>query len=168
MHEGFAHQPAPLVDLGEGADRRQVAGRRVQDERQLVEGFVEAIELDEGAAEGDVRGQVCGVLGEADLADGDGFVRVAVAAELFGELRKSNRRRILLDPASKFERRESSVAMASREWGVMGGELRSRPPPLVALSYGVCAPIELTIPMELQPAPACFRGKRRASSVTSA
>ena len=40
---------------------------------------------------------------EAGAADADGFVVVARAAALLRQLRKSNRRRVRLDPASKFE-----------------------------------------------------------------
>ena len=62
-----------------------------------------AAELDQGAAERDARGEIAGVIGEAGAADADGFVVVAGAAALLGELRKSNRRRVRLDPASQFE-----------------------------------------------------------------
>jgi hypothetical protein len=41
------------------------------------------------------------VLGQADLAHPDGFLAVTRPAVLFRELRKSNRRRILENPASK-------------------------------------------------------------------
>ena len=60
-------------------------------------------ELDQGAAERDPRGEVVGMVREAGAADGDGLVVGAVAAQLFRELRKSNRRRVRLDPASKVE-----------------------------------------------------------------
>ena len=40
---------------------------------------------------------------EPGAADRDRFIVGAGAAALFGELRKSNRRRVRLDPASKFE-----------------------------------------------------------------
>src|SRR5437867_8353639 len=39
--------------------------------------------------------------GEAGAAGVDGFVKMSGAAALFGELRERNRRRVLLDPASK-------------------------------------------------------------------
>ena len=42
------------------------------------------------------------MLSQPGSADVDGLVEVPGPTELFGELRKSNRRRILLNPASKF------------------------------------------------------------------
>jgi len=41
------------------------------------------------------------VIRQAREADRDRFVILAGAAALFGELRKSNRRRVRLDPASQ-------------------------------------------------------------------
>ena len=39
---------------------------------------------------------------QAVLAEGDGFPRAAGAAQFFGERGESERRRVLLDPASEF------------------------------------------------------------------
>ena len=88
VHEGLAHQPAALIDLRDGADRRQVARRRVENSGQLGERLVEAVELDEGAAQRDAGGEVIGMVLEAGAADLDGFVVGAVAAQLFRKLRK--------------------------------------------------------------------------------
>lgn len=41
-------------------------------------------------------------MNETGAADRDGFLGFAGAPAFFGELRKSNRRRVLLDPASQF------------------------------------------------------------------
>jgi hypothetical protein len=41
------------------------------------------------------------MLSQAGLAHPDGFLAVTCTAMLFSELRKSNRRRVLLNPASK-------------------------------------------------------------------
>ena len=72
--------------------------------RQLGVRFVETSELDERAAERDARGEVVGMVRKAGAADADGLVVIARAAALLGELRKSNRRRVRLDPASEFEK----------------------------------------------------------------
>ncbi len=103
VHEGLAHQAAALIDLREGADRRQVARRRIENSGQFGERLVEAVELDEGAAQRDAGGEVIGMVREAGAADLDGFVVGAVAAQLFRELRKRHRRRVRLDPASEVE-----------------------------------------------------------------
>ena len=103
MHERFAHQAAPLIDLGQGANSGEVAGRRIEDECQLGEGVVKSIELDERAAERDPRRQVVRMMNEAGAADAHRFFVRAGAPALFSELRKNNRRRVRLDPASKLE-----------------------------------------------------------------
>ena len=59
------------------------------------------IDLDEGAPERDARGEVAGVNLEARAADIDRFPELPGPPELFGELRKRDRRRVLLNPASK-------------------------------------------------------------------
>lgn len=59
------------------------------------------IERGERSAEGDSRGQKGRVMFEAGEAHAHGFVVLAHTPEFFGERCKSNRRRVLLDPASK-------------------------------------------------------------------
>jgi hypothetical protein len=59
------------------------------------------IELEERAPERHARRQVPGMDGEAGPADLDRFLVLPVAAAFFGELGKRNRRRVLLNPASK-------------------------------------------------------------------
>ena len=103
VHQRFAHQAAPLIDLGQGANRGEVAGGRIEDECQLGEGVVKFIELDERAAERHPRRQVVRMMNEAGAADADRFFVRAGAPALFSELRKNNRRRVRLDPASKLE-----------------------------------------------------------------
>ena len=53
---------------------------------------------------------------EARSADGDGFIVIAGPAAFFCQLRKSNRRRVLLDPASKFNKPRIVAAHALSLW----------------------------------------------------
>jgi hypothetical protein len=92
---------SPLMNLGELADSDQVVWRGVENAQKLRTCFVEAAEFKEGAAECHSGREVCRVLCEARLTHPDGFFAVSRAPVLFGQLRKRNRRRILLDPASK-------------------------------------------------------------------
>ena len=62
---------------------------------------------------------------EAGAADADGFIVVAGAAAFFGELRKSNRRRVRLDPASQFEQ-SWVVAAHALFYGAIVRRLRRR------------------------------------------
>ena len=82
--------------------RRGCRARR-RGRAQLGVRFVETSELDQRAAERDACGEIVGMICEAGAADADGLVVIAGAAALLGELRKSNRRRVRLDPASQFE-----------------------------------------------------------------
>ena len=91
-----------LEDLGESANGRQVFRRGRDHEIQFVLGLVERAQFDQGTAERDTGSEVVGMRGEAVAADFDGFFVRSVAAAFFGELRKRNRRRVRLDPASKF------------------------------------------------------------------
>ena len=102
MDERLAHQAAALIDLGQGADRRKVAGRHVQHVRQLREGLVEPVQFDEGAAEGDAGGQGFRMVLQAGAAHPHGFVVLAFAPEFLRQLGKRQRRRVGLDPASEF------------------------------------------------------------------
>jgi hypothetical protein len=65
--------------------------------------FIELAELGQRAAQGDARGQIIGMMRQAGAADVDRFLVVAGAPVFFSELRKSHRRRVRLDPASKIE-----------------------------------------------------------------
>lgn len=103
VHERVAHQAAPLIDLGQGTNRGEVARGRIEDECQLGEGVVKFIELDERAAERNPRCQVVRMMNEAGAADANRFFVRAGAPALFSELRENQRRRVLLDPASKLE-----------------------------------------------------------------
>ena len=90
------------MDLREPADGREVLRRALEHPLELELPFVELTELDERAAEGDARREVSGMNREAGPAGVDRFLMYfSGPPALFGELGKSNRRRILLDPASQ-------------------------------------------------------------------
>src|SRR5262245_1993175 len=92
---------ASAVHVAESTKGRQVLRRTLKNHVQFLLSFVELIQLEERATEGHPRGQITGMLGETPPADLNRFFMPAEAAALFSELRKSNRRRILFDPASK-------------------------------------------------------------------
>jgi hypothetical protein len=89
------------MDLGELANRDKVFRRGVEDTKKLGARFLQPIELEERPAQCDACRQVGGMLRKARLAHTNGFCEVPCPPVLLGKLRKSNRRRILLDPASK-------------------------------------------------------------------
>jgi hypothetical protein len=90
-----------MVDFREAADRGEIFGRALEDVLELDQGGAEIVQLDEGTAEGDARGEVPGMEREAGATNVDRLLEVARAAALFRELGEGDRRRILLDPASK-------------------------------------------------------------------
>ena len=92
---------AKAMNFGDASDRAEMLGRRLQHHGQFRQGIVKLAEIEQGAPERGAGGQVFGVEGQAGAADADGFLRATGAAELFGERRKRQRRRILLDPASQ-------------------------------------------------------------------
>jgi hypothetical protein len=89
------------MNLRQFANGNQVLGRGIEHAQEFSTCVLEAAEFKKSAAERDTGRQICRVLCETRLADPDGFFTVARPAILFGELRKRNRRRILLNPASK-------------------------------------------------------------------
>jgi hypothetical protein len=90
-----------LMDLGELADGDQVVWCRVEDAEKFGACIFEATQFKEGATKCHPRRQIRWMLREAGLADSDRFFTVAGPPVFLCKLRKSNRRRILLDPASK-------------------------------------------------------------------
>ena len=90
-----------MMDLGQAADRGKIFRCAREHLVELALRLVELIQFEESPSERDPRGQVAGVNGEAGAADVDRLLALPGPSELFGELRKRNRRRIRLDPASK-------------------------------------------------------------------
>jgi hypothetical protein len=90
-----------LMDLGELADSDQIVRRGVEHSKEFGARLLVPTEFKQGAAQCHPGGHVGGMLGQPGLADPDSFLAVASPSILFRKLRKSNRRRILLNPASK-------------------------------------------------------------------
>src|SRR5712691_10574540 len=101
LRQGLAKVPSSMIDLGQAANRGEIFARALEHQLELPLRIVQLIQFEEGASERDASGEVGGVNFEAGLADVDRLLELPGAPELLGELRKSNRRRILLDPASK-------------------------------------------------------------------
>jgi len=101
LMQRFAELTVPMMDFGDAAYRREIFRSASQYQLQLGERVIELIELDEGAPERDARGEIARVDRETGAAGVDSFLTLPGAPQFFGELRKCNRRRILLDPASK-------------------------------------------------------------------
>ena len=91
----------PLMDLSKLADCNEVVRRGVEDTKKLGSRFFQTAKLEQGSTKGHPRRQIGGMLRESRLADPHRFLAVACAPVLLGKLRKSNRRRIPQDPASK-------------------------------------------------------------------
>ena len=101
-HERLGELPTAMVNLRHAADGRQVLGRVFEHVFQLGLRRVEIVHLEQRATQRHAGGEIPWMDGKPGSAGCD---RVFVAASppvLFGELRKRNRRRVLLDPASKF------------------------------------------------------------------
>ncbi len=91
----------PLMDLGELAHGNGVVRRRVEDMKKLGSRLFQTAKLEQGSTKGHPRRQIGGMLRESRLAHPHCFLAVACPAVLLGKLRKSNRRRVPQDPASK-------------------------------------------------------------------
>ena len=87
--------------LGESAYGGKVLRRVRGHALELLLRAIELSDLEQRAAKRDPRGKIFGMRDEAGLTDIDRFLKAAGPSELLGELRKRNRRRILLNPASK-------------------------------------------------------------------
>ena len=90
-----------LMDLGELADCDRIVRGRVEHSKEFGPRLLITTEFKQGAAQRHSGGQIGGMPGQPRLADSDGFLAVASPSILFRKLRKSNRRRVLLNPASK-------------------------------------------------------------------
>jgi hypothetical protein len=90
-----------LVDLGELAYRDQIVRGGVEHAKKLRACIFQAAQFKEGTTECDPRGQIGRMLSETGLANPDRLFAVTGSPVFLCKLRKSNRRRILKDPASK-------------------------------------------------------------------
>ena len=99
---GVAHFAGSLVNASQLTHCDDVVWCGLEDQSELRLGLLEPAKLDEGSAERDPRRDVGRVLDQPGVAHADGLVEFPSPPVFLGELRKRNRRRILLDPASKF------------------------------------------------------------------
>ena len=99
LHQRGTQIPAPMVDLGEAADGRKILRRTLEHARELDLSLLELTQLEERAAKRHAGRQVSRMNRQTGAAGVDSFLELARSAALLGQLRKSNRRRILLDPA---------------------------------------------------------------------
>lgn len=92
----------PVMGFREAFDRREILGGVLQDLLELLLRVFELTEIEKRASQGYTCGVIGGMNRETSATDIDGLLRLAGATVLFGELRKRNRRRVLLDPSSEF------------------------------------------------------------------
>jgi hypothetical protein len=102
LSQRFRKVTTAVVDFGDATDGGEVFRGALQDQLELGQRIIQQIELDERSAECDARRKVAGMNGESCAAGLHRLLDMPCAATLFGELRKRNRRRIPLDPASQF------------------------------------------------------------------
>ena len=89
------------MDVGQGANGRQVLWSAPTHELELAPRLLYAVQIHQRPPKRDSSGQVPGMDRKADATDVHRLFVLTGAAELFCELGESNGRRILLDPASK-------------------------------------------------------------------
>ena len=89
------------MNVGELPNRRQIVGRRLDDELEFGRCLVKLPQFEQRAAQRDTGRQIRRVLNEAGPGHVDCVFQLTGAPMLFGQLRKRNRRRVPLDPASK-------------------------------------------------------------------
>ena len=101
LRQGLHERALSVMRIREAFDRSKVLGRALQNLLELVLRVSKLAELEKRAAEGHASGMIRGMNLETATSRVDGFLQFSRTAVLFGELRKRNRRRILLDPSSK-------------------------------------------------------------------
>ena len=99
--ERFGQRTSFVVDVGHAADRGKILNSGLEDGLELALGAIEIAELDEGAAQRDAGREITRMEGEAGAARRHRVPMLPGAPVFLGKLRKRNRRRVLLDPASK-------------------------------------------------------------------
>ena len=91
-----------LFDIGQLANGAEVVRSGLEHIFELADRFVVPPHFEQRTAKRDASGEIGRVLSEAGPADANRVLELARTPMLFRKLRKRNRRRILLDPASKF------------------------------------------------------------------
>ena len=89
------------MNFRERANGCEVVRRGTEHVFELRLRVVVLFEFDERTSERDARGKIGGMTREAAATDLYGFLVLSLAAVFLGELCDGDRRRILLDPASK-------------------------------------------------------------------
>jgi hypothetical protein len=89
------------MNFRETANRRQVFRSASEHHGELAPCTLEVVDLDEGTPESHAGRQITGMNRKAGAARCDRLLITARSPIFLGKLRKRNRRRILLDPASK-------------------------------------------------------------------
>ena len=102
LRERLGESAAPVEHLRQTAHGGEVFRRAFQDDLELGSRRLELVQLEERAPEGHPCGQISGMDRQSGAADLDRILVVPRPPVLLGELGKSNRRRILLDPAPQF------------------------------------------------------------------
>jgi hypothetical protein len=88
--------------LGQASTRKKIVRRHFQDVLELGSSFLKLFERRKSAPKRDARRQKRGMVFEPREAHSHGLEVVARPSKLLCQGCKSNRRRILLDPASKY------------------------------------------------------------------
>lgn len=108
--KGFAiqrqglRQLSPLLeDFGQGAIGGGIVGGRLENQVEFDLGLVQPAELNQGSTERHARREAIGVVLQSGATDANGIVIGARLSALFRQLRKSDRRRVRLEPASQFQ-----------------------------------------------------------------
>ena len=99
--ERLGQLATPVMNVREAANGGEIFWRAFDHQLQFSLGVVVLSELDERPAQRDARRQIARMNGEPGAADLDGFGILPGPPLLLRELRERDRRRILLDPASK-------------------------------------------------------------------
>src|SRR5688572_9054665 len=99
--ERFAELAAAMMHFCDATNGGKIFGRAFENEFQFGLGGIEVVHFEECTAERHARRQVSRMDGEPATTGLDRVLVAACAPVLFGQLRKRNRCRVLLDPASK-------------------------------------------------------------------
>lgn len=99
--ERFRKRTLAMVDIGEPANRREILRSALEHVLEFLLRLLELLEFDERAAKRHAGGKIRRMNLEARPAHVHGFLEHRGPAVFFGELRKSDGRRVLLDPSSQ-------------------------------------------------------------------
>jgi hypothetical protein len=101
VRERLSECAAPVMNFREATNGGKILGCALDHHLQFTLRIVDVSELDERPAQRDTRRQIARMNGEPGAADFDGLSMLPRPPVLLRELSERDRRRILLDPASK-------------------------------------------------------------------